>query len=361
MTTTPTNASANPVAFCAASGSDTAGGSGVSSAPSERSGRAAFAAHGSHAAWHMTEDEAREYVLSHCWPAGERFCPRCGVARLYTLNKGRFRCAGCKYTFQDLSGRWINNGNLSALTWLRLADCFVRERTVHELCSEVGLSYNAAYKAVTAMRFAIMAHAVDAQQMFGPETGLGQYLNNKKLTGIPDAGKNTTMGGSGVSGGAGANMAGSNVAGGNYQGATAASSMIPVFGIMERNGWVFVDLISGMSAETVFHFNHSFHLAALRSGSIVYTQRYRHYEALVFCGDDSLPMEYLRRYEGVSDIERGPFWSFAGPRLKRFKGISPQRFPLYIKELEFRFNNRSGDLFTTLVRYICDLVPDFSS
>lgn len=275
-----------------------------------------------------TEAKAQEYLLSRCWPSGERFCPRCGESRQYALSGGRYRCAGCKYTYQDMSGRWINNGNLSALTWVWLLGLFIGEKTVHELATELELSYNAAYKAVTTIRFAIMAHAVDAPQMFGPETGLGTYLKNNKLTGEP-AGQHRPH--------------------------------IPVFGIMERNNWVFIDIVSGIAAETVFHFNHSFHLGMHRAGNIIYTNRYRHYDALVFCGDDSLPYEYIRKNDAPVQLEEGSFWNFAGQRLKRFKGITPQRFPLYLKELEFRFNSTPEDIFETLATYLCDLVPEFDA
>ena len=273
-----------------------------------------------------SETHARDHLLSHCWPSGDRFCPRCSEKRHYTLSGGRYRCAACKYTFQDFSGRWINNGNLPPQVWMKVINAFVQGMTVHELAEFVGLSYNAAYKAVTTIRFAITAHAVDAHQMFGPEIGLATYLKNKKLTGIPPV---------------------------------KGSGPIPVFGIMERNGWVFIDLVSGMQAETVFHFNHSFHLSLIRTGAVLYTHRYRHYDALMLCGDDTLPYEYIRRYDRVADIEASPFWRFINPHLRRFKGISPRRFPLYVKELEFRFNHRNRDLSDMLTRYLCDLVPDF--
>ena len=162
--------------------------------------------------------------------------------------------------------------------------------------------------------------------MFGPEIGLAAYLKNRKLTGIPPA---------------------------------KGSGPIPVFGVLERSGWIFIDLVSGMQAETVFHFNHSFHLPIIKAGAILYTHRYRHYNALVLCGDDSLPYEYIRRHDQVHLIKESPFWKFMGPHLRRFKGISPRRFPLYLNELEFRFNYRNNDLFDTLSRYVCDLVPDF--
>jgi transposase len=273
-----------------------------------------------------SEEAALAHLLEHCWPGGRSFCPRCGGGRLYELSAGRWRCAGCKYTFHPFSGRWINNGNLTPLTWLRLLHLYAGEATVHTLAAELGLSYNAAYKAVTTARFAILAHAPDARQLLGPETGLGSYLKGKKLTGEPKGG------------------------GGQVP--------IPVFGILERNGWVFIDLVSGLSAETVFHFNHNFHLRIERAGNLVHTAPYRHYDALVLCGDDSLPYEYIRRRADGPAEPQSEFWKFAGGRLRAFKGVSPQRFPLYLKELEFRFNHRRENLFATLVRYLCDMVPD---
>jgi transposase len=38
-------------------------------------------------------------------------------------------------------------------------------------------------------------------------------------------------------------------------------------------------------------------------------------------------------------------------------GVSENRFPLYLKELEFRYNHRTGDLFDQVANYLCDLVP----
>jgi transposase len=47
-------------------------------------------------------------------------------------------------------------------------------------------------------------------------------------------------------------------------------------------------------------------------------------------------------------------WSYAKARLRKYHGVSRQYFPLYRKEMEFRFNQRRDDLFaligTQLVR-----------
>jgi transposase len=103
----------------------------------------------------------------------------------------------------------------------------------------------------------------------------------------------------------------------------------------------------------------NFHLKLIRSGNLVYTDRYKEYDALMFCGNDSLPYEVIRRYDEPPHIDAvgDEFWEYAQSRIKKFRGISCQRFPLYMKELEFRFNNRHKPLGEILAAYLCALVP----
>ncbi len=272
------------------------------------------------------EEKARAYLLDLAWPTGDPFCPRCGNHRIYTLSGDRLRCAGCKYTFQPFSCRWINNGALSPAEWLQLITMFVEEKSVHQMKEEIGLSYNTVYKALTAMRFAILAHAIDARQLISSATGLDSYLNGNRLTGGPREMRMDT---------------------------------IPVYGILRRDDMVFIDLVPGFQAETLFHFHMNFHLKLIRTGNLVYTDRYKDYDALMFCGNESLPYEVIRRYDELPYIDavNDEFWEFARDRIKRFRGISCQRFPLYMKELEFRFNNRDKPLVGQLAAYLCALVP----
>jgi transposase len=189
------------------------------------------------------------------------------------------------------------------------------------------MSYNTVYKGLTAMRFAILAHAVDARQLISSATGLNSYLKGKRLTGAP---------------------------------ATMRMDTIPVYGIIHQGDMVFVDLLPGFQAETVFHFHMNFHLKLVRSGNMVYTDRYRDYDAMILCGNDTLPYGIIKKSEEPTfiDASNTDFWPEAKAALKKFRGISCQRFPLYLKELEFRFNNRGRDVFSLLLAYLCDLVPD---
>jgi len=41
----------------------------------------------------------------------------------------------------------------------------------------------------------------------------------------------------------------------------------------------------------------------------------------------------------------------------KYHGVSPQRFPHDLKELEFRYNHRKENLFPLITKYLCNLVP----
>jgi transposase len=51
------------------------------------------------------------------------------------------------------------------------------------------------------------------------------------------------------------------------------------------------------------------------------------------------------------------FWSWVKERLMKHHGVSKNRFPLYLKELESRYNHRTDDPFDLIANYLCDLVP----
>ncbi|MDR3640827.1 MAG: IS1595 family transposase [Humidesulfovibrio sp.] len=273
----------------------------------------------------LTETQARDVLLALCWPDGQKFCPRCNTPSPYQLAGGRLRCGGCRYTFHDFTGRWLNETGLSPLKWMALAQAFTRELNTRETAARIGISYNTAFKALTALRLAILAQGADAPQMLAPGAPLSVFLDG----GEPE------------------------------EQAQVSGTGLPVYGILNRSQRLFVDLLPELTAESVLHFNHNFHLRVARHGSILITDRYKTYDALILCGDETLPYHYLLRHPGLIFAESGgsPFWDFAKPRLKQFKGLSWRRFPLYLKELALRFNLRGHDLTPTLLGALCAPVP----
>ncbi len=46
------------------------------------------------------------------------------------------------------------------------------------------------------------------------------------------------------------------------------------------------------------------------------------------------------------------FWGYAKERLMKYHGLSPKLFPLYLKELEFRYNKRDKSLFEEILKVL---------
>jgi transposase len=135
-----------------------------------------------------------------------------------------------------------------------------------------------------------------------------------------------------------------------------AFNKVPVFGILERNGVVKVEVVKNVKAETLLNLT----VDTVRRGSIVYTDKFKSYDSLMFCGYRHLKIDHKKKFASgkvyINGVEG--FWSYAKERLIKHHGVSKERFPLYLKEMEFRYNNRCKSLFNLLVNFLTNLVPD---
>jgi len=269
-----------------------------------------------------SESRARKYLLGKCFKNHQRICPRCSCRKLYKLREGRYRCSRCDYTFQDFSGRWINRGRLSAVQWLSLIKLFELEVSVRKMSLQLGLSYRAVYGAVSAIRMAILSHAEDASTLLGGEIELDEAYFGGRRKGNRGRG---------------------------------AAGKVPVFGILEREGRVHVSVVPDVSAATLLKLT----VKKVRRGSVVYTDKFGSYNSLMFCGYRHLKVDHQKYFSSGKVYINGleGFWSWAKERLIKHHGVSKNYFPLYLKELEFRYNNRNDDIFDQIATYLCDLVP----
>ena len=276
-----------------------------------------------------SEEGARKFLERRAWPGGQPVCPRCAGTKAYALAEGRVRCAGCRYTFHALSGRFAGLAGLTPRHWLRLLTLFAAEETAHAMAAALGLAYNTVYKAATVARLSILAASLDGRDILRSPLGaeLGSAARNMRSA-DPDE----------------------------------QLAAVPVFGILERGGLVFIDYLPNLGPEDLLHFNRNFSLPLSRLGSIVYSDRYLRYDALVACGSEILTrhlVEVAGRAPAVDPRQSG-FWPYARERLIRFHGITAGKFPLYLKELEFRYNHRDQDILPILLDYIISLVPDLN-
>ena len=269
-----------------------------------------------------SESNARKYLLVKCFKNHQRVCPRCSSRKLYKLTDERYRCSRCEYTFHDFSGRWINQGRLTCVQWLSLIKLFELEVSVRKMSQQMHLSYGAVYRAVRAIRLSILSHARDAEGLLGGEIEVDESYFGGRRKGKRGRG---------------------------------AAGKVPVFGILERNGVVQVTVVPDVSAETLLGLT----VKKVRRGSVVYTDKFRSYDSLMFCGYRHLSVDHQKRFSSGKMYINGleGFWSWAKERFIKHHGVSKEHFPLYLKELEFRYNNRNSDIFDQVAKSLCDLVP----
>jgi len=119
-----------------------------------------------------------------------------------------------------------------------------------------------------------------------------------------------------------------------------------VFGIIERGGRVYTQVIKRMDRRTLMPVIHMI----VEGGSTIFTDEWRSFATLKKEGYKHHKINHFRGYAKktkdanihTNNIEG--FWSFAKRRLAKFNGISRDTFPMHIKECEFRFNNRKDVL-----------------
>lgn len=200
---------------------------------------------------------------------------------------------------------------------------FELELSARRIAQQTELSYPTALKAVTVLRTALLAHSSDAAQLLTGEIELDEsYFGGRRK--------------------------------GNR--GRRVFNKVPVFGILERDGIVRVEVVHDVTAETLL----SMTLKMVRRGAIVYTDRFQSYDALMYCGYRHLKVDHQKRFSNGKVYINGleGFWSYAKERLIKHHGVSRGKFPLYLKEMEFRYNHRKIKIFPLLARCLVDLVPD---
>ena len=269
----------------------------------------------------QTERKARKYLRNWVWKNRRKFCTRCRSYQVYQTVGLRYRCRRCRYTFGDWTGRWLGRVRITTVQWLWVLKLFELEVSARRIAREVGLSYPTALKACQVLRQAIVAHT--APRLLQGEIALDEAYFGGRRKGKRGRG---------------------------------AAGKVPVFGILERRGRVQVNVVPDVSARSLLDLT----LKKVRRGSIVYTDKFRGDDSLMFCGYRHLRLDHRKVFAtgkvSINGLEG--FWSYAQQRLMKFHGVSKRYFPLYLKEMEFRYNHREQSLFDLLAQLVTKPVSD---
>lgn len=116
-----------------------------------------------------------------------------------------------------------------------------------------------------------------------------------------------------------------------------------VFGLLERDGRVYTKVVESVTADELMT-----HIRThTRKGSVYYTDTFRSYNSLKRLGKHHrLNHGKAFAYHGKNHINGiEGFWSYAKHILYNYRGVSKYHFPMYLKEVEYRFNHRHENLF----------------
>ena len=121
-----------------------------------------------------------------------------------------------------------------------------------------------------------------------------------------------------------------------------AAGKTPVFGLLKRNGKVYVTIVPNCSKEELLPIIQG----KIIAGSTIHTDGWKAYDGLILNG-----YTHHRVYHHENEFSRGKshvngiesFWSFAKRRLAKFNGLTDEKFILHLKECEVRFNHRKDD------------------
>jgi len=270
-----------------------------------------------------SEKHAFRYLSKICRKNGHRICAYCQSREVYQIPDKRFRCKRCKTKFNAFTNRWYGRLNISAHQWLWLIKLFELETSSRRIANEIKISYPTALKATNLIRQAIATKSKDYELLLKGEVEADESYFGGRRKGKRGRG---------------------------------AANKIPVFGILERNGFVSVDVVPNVGAKTLLNMT----IKKVRRGSIVYTDKFHCYDSLMFCGYRHLKIDHGKYFASGKVYINGleGFWSFAKERLMKYHGVSKEKFPFYLKELEYRYNNRDTDMFILLTKLMADFVPN---
>lgn len=236
--------------------------------------------------------------------ASGRKCVFCGSRRMCITGRRYVKCVSCK-----------RQKSLKKLRFeLEVLLAFVHQRPAYQVALEYSVSYQTVASIFRSVRELIF-HQCE--------------LEGKKLSGeieIDEA-----------------------YFGGRRKGnrGRAAAGKSVVLGLLERDGKVYTKVVYDLTAETLMRIIRE----KTRKGSVYHTDHFKSYNSLHQFGKH-LKVNHSKsmvsaHHHHINGIEG--FWSYTKHKLYNYRGVSKANFPLYLKEMEFRFNHRKENILETII------------
>ena len=235
-----------------------------------------------------------------------------------SLKDKRHLCLDCRFRFSDFSGTLLSSNKIPLTKLIFAVKLFGFGLSARQTAHELHLNYKTVLSLFDTIRRALVRHGSQVPRYLGGEVEVDESYFVGKRKGKRGRG---------------------------------SQHKIPVFGMCERNGQVIVRLVPDVSAETL----RGLIKRNIQLGARVYSDTFRSYNSLIINGYDHVKINKERGFAHgkihINSIES--FWAFAKEKLVKFHGVKPEKFYLYLKEQEFRFNHRQDkDLVTIILSYL---------
>lgn len=243
-------------------------------------------------------------------------CRHCGSRKpCQPRGKNRLRCAGCGKDPGPFSRTRLGAVSIAHSEWLAIIKMFELSVPAAAAAREVGLGCRTTQRAFGALRLAIASELARTDGALRGEIKAGEA----RLWG-------GRMGGRG---------------GGRRK---------VVLGVLERRGRVSLEIVPDARADELAKTA----LGADKAAGPAGAGRREGYGSLIFHGyerETASRSIMFGKGAAYSNALKG-FWSFAKERMPEHGVAGREEFILYIKEMEWRYNNRGRDLFEMLTSYM---------
>ena len=267
-------------------------------------------------------------------------CSRCLGKKILWVSQRRFRCKRC-WTFGSITKQtWLERSKLPLRLWYELIWNFALCHAAHKTGKLQGADTKVCWQGYQLIRKAITQ---------------ASYRGRKQFTGIVELDES-------FYGGTFKNLRKRvrmelRRLGLNKRGGGAKYRKQPVFGVFKRNGQVYLEPIPEAKAKILSPIIKK----KVKVGTDVFSDTGTWYNGLVGLGYvhrtvDHGREEYVDGEIHINGLEG--FWGLSKTNMHTYKGIKKKNWLLYLKEMEFRYNNRKLD-FTKMVEKVISVLMSY--
>jgi transposase len=245
-------------------------------------------------------------ILNHRQP-----CPYCGSSGTRVIRREKFRCRSCGKEWGLRKRSVLDGTRIAYRTFLDLIELYAEDVPAHDAAGRLRIAYNTVSEIYTRIAASVTAGGTDT-----PENG--DWISR---------------------------LAPSGRAGPEKSGNPVQSV---VFGIRANNGTVTIETVEEPDYSVIT----ALPIPTMQRGNILFIDAYgKRYQGFITYKNDRHGSEVIRirARDGLPWSPLAEFWDFAGTAWKRHRGVTRERIPEFIRELEFRYNHRNRDLYPVIL------------